>query len=351
MSPRAFIQQLAWFATGLLLLFIACSVHYMILSRRDNMTRQLAIFASARPEFLVLGDSHPAMNVDMRTLGPRYATLAYPQENWREIFLKARYALAAKREIRGVVIPVDLHMFAAYRAEDSGMTNSMRFTRAYADLEPLYRSPLFPLRYLKSLIVYYVPLCLGPNWSNYRGLVLDDIQDAFADHAPRKRIEIDNFGTIYYSDGKTFADLPRVTREAAAHTRAGELFRPPNDSESLVRAFDAFLGLCAERHIAVVGVRYPLTSEVQRAATAYDIRPAEEVYRKRGARMAAILDYTHLMDSAPRSFRDEDHLTRAGARAFTRVLGRDLDHVWGRLAMPGEARVAGNASAGRVAGD
>jgi hypothetical protein len=139
MSPRVFIQRLAWFATGLLLLFIACSVHYMILSRRDNVTRQLAIFASARPEFLILGDSHPAMNVDMRTLGPRYATLAYPQENWREIFLKARYALAAKSGVRGVVIPADLHMFAAYRAEESGMTNSMRFTRAYAERHGSWR--------------------------------------------------------------------------------------------------------------------------------------------------------------------------------------------------------------------
>jgi hypothetical protein len=178
-----------------------------------------------------------------------------------------------KGESRGVVIPADLHMFAAYRAEESGMTNSMRFTRAYADLEPLYRSPLFPLRYLKSLIVYYAPLCLAPNWSNYRGLVLDDIQDALADRAPKKRIEIDDFGTIYYSDGQTFADLPRVTREAAAHTRAGELFRAPNDSESLVRAFDAFLDLCAERHIAVVGVRYPLTPEVQQAAV--EVRSAK----------------------------------------------------------------------------
>jgi hypothetical protein len=90
---------------------------------------------------------------------------------------------------------------------------------------------------------------------------------------------------------------------------------------------------------------------VQRAATAYDVRPAEEVYRKREARMAAILDYTHLMDSAPRSFRDEDHLTRPGARAFTRVLERDLDQVWGRLAMPGETRVVRNVNAGAATGD
>lgn len=327
MTLPKFATRLALFAAGLLVLFAACSVHYAVLSRSDNLVRQLQLFAALEPEVLILGDSHAAMNVDMETLGPRYASLAYPGENWREIFLKTQYALAAKPSVRLVVIPLDMHMFSSYRGQDLDMTHSMRFTRAYDSLEPVYESRWFTLRYVKSLVAYYVPLCLGPNWSNYRVLVLDGIQGAVSGKGPVKRIDIDDHGSLFYSDTRSFMDLPEPSRREAARERAVEQLRPPATCEPLVHAFDEFLRYCADHHVAVVGVRYPLTLEFQAAAKAYDLTGVETIYMARSTRFAAMLDYSLSMATSPRLFRDEDHLTREGARAFTRKLKDDLELI------------------------
>jgi len=327
MSPRQFLSRLAWFVAGLVVLFVACSAHYAALSRNDNLARQLELFGAGQPEVLILGDSHAAMNVDMGALGPHYATLAYPGENWREIFLKMRYALETKPTVKLVVIPLDMHMFSSYRGQDLDMTHSMRFTKAYRDLESVYESSWFQLRYLKSLFAYYVPLCLGPNWSNYRVLVLDGIQGAISGKGPEKRIEIDDHGSIFYSDVRTFMDLPEPSRREAARERAVEQLRPPATCEPLVHAFDEFLRYCAEHKIAVVGVRYPLTSEFRAATTGYDLKGVEAIYQARSSSFTAMLDYSRSMEGTPKLFRDEDHLTRDGARTFTQMLGRDLEPI------------------------
>src|SRR5262245_45560213 len=95
-----FLGSLLVFGIGFSVLFLLCSGHFAVLNRNDNLNVQLQLFTRVRPEILVLGDSHAAMDVDAKTLGPRYFSFAYPQENWREIFLKARYAFDAKPEIR-----------------------------------------------------------------------------------------------------------------------------------------------------------------------------------------------------------------------------------------------------------
>lgn len=326
MSTRAFITRLALFALGALLIFAACSLHYDWLNRDDNLTRQMKLFAAADPSVLILGDSHAAMDLDMQTFGPSYASLAYPQENWREILLKARRALDAKPGVRTIVIPVDGHMFANYR-NDQDMTHSMRLTRSYGELARLYGGGrLFPVRYGKSLLATYVPLCLGANWSGYRVMVLDEIQNLVG-HRPPRRIDIDAFGSIHYSDAQSFADFPVATRMVAARARADEMLHPPVACEPLVRAFDEFLDLCSERHVAVVGVRYPLSPELQSAMTSHDLGPVNATYATRRAKLEAVLDYTHVFDGMPRLFRDEDHLTREGSRTFTRMLSRDLQSI------------------------
>lgn len=335
MTLRSFLSRLALFGLGLVLLFAACTAHYAALSRSDNLERQLQIFAAAGgPEVLILGDSHAAMNVDMDALGPRYASLAYPGENWREILLKTRYAIAAKPSVRLVVIPLDMHMFSSYRGQDLDMTHSMRFTKAYRDLESVYSSSWFQLRYLKSLVAYYVPLCLGPNWSNYRVLVLDNLQGAVSGKGPEKRIVVDDHGSIFYSDMRSFMDLPEPSRREAARERAVEQLRPPATCEPLVHAFDEFLRFCAERKIAVVGVRYPLTPEFRAAASGYDLTDVEAVYKARSSSLVATLDYSHSMEATPKLFRDEDHLTREGARTFTQMLARDLEPIRQRVDAP-----------------
>ena len=328
MSPRQFLSRLAWFVAGLVVLFVACSAHYAALSRNDNLARQLELFGAGRPEVLILGDSHAAMNVDMGALGPHYATLAYPGENWREIFLKMRYALETKPTVKLVVIPLDMHMFSSYRGQDMDMTHSMRFTRAPRDLEQVYGGGrMFLVRYVKSLVAYYLPLCLGPNWSNYRVLVLDHLGGAIWGKGPQKRIEIDDHGSIFYSDMRSFMDLPEPSRREAARERAVEQLKPPATCEPLVHAFDEFLRYCAEHKVAVVGVRYPLTPEFRAAAAGYDLTAVEAVYRARASRFVTKLDYSRSMEATPKLFRDEDHLTREGARAFTQMLSRDLEPI------------------------
>ena len=328
MPARRFVLRSLLFTAGLGLLFAVCSLHYAVLSRGDNLARQLELFAATDPEVLILGDSHAAMNVDMTVLGSRYASLAYPQENWREIYLKARYALASKPGVRAIVVPIDWHMFGAYRSEDLDMTHSMRFTRAYGDLDPLYRDRLFPLRYLKSLVVYHLPLTAGPTWSNYRVLALDALEHRVGRGKADKRIVIDASGSMYYSEVKSFADLPEGSRREAARARTTEQLQAPNACTPLIHAFDEFLAFCARRNVAVIGVRYPLTTEFRDAAAAYDVTGIEAVYRSRAPKLAAVLDYSRSMDASPSLFRDEDHLTRQGSRTFTRMLRRDLDSLW-----------------------
>jgi len=322
-----FLTSLLIFGIGFSLLFLLCSRHFAVLSRNDNLDVQLRLFSRARPDILVLGDSHPAMDVDARTLGPRYFSFAYPQENWRETLLKARYAFDAKPEIRGVVIPLDVHMFAAYRNEDEDLTHTMRFDRSYEHLAETFGGRWFPVHYVRSLSSLYLPLTLAPNWTNYRVLVLDDLSKSILGKAPRKRIEIDAYGSMSYSDTSEFDSLPASSRRRAARTRAEEQLHDPIVCAPLVRAFDSFLDLCASRGIQVIGVRYPLTPEFRQAAASYDLGRVEQIYRDRFEHFEHVLDYRNLLDGKPSSFRDEDHLTKHGALEFTNRLRRDLERI------------------------
>lgn len=322
-----FLGSLLLFGTGFLVLFLACSGHFAVLSRNDNLDVQLQLFSHVRPEVLILGDSHSAMDLDGRTLGPRYFSFAYPQENWREILLKARYAFDAKPEIRMVVIPVDWHMFAAYRNENEDLTHTMRYDRSYEHLSEAYDGRLFPVRYVRALSTLYLPLTLGANWTNYRVLVLDDLSKTLLGEAKRKQIEIDSYGSISYSDTNQFALLPADSRREAARTRAQEQLRDPIVCAPLVNAFDSFLDLCSSRGIQVVGIRYPLTREFREAAELYDLARVDRIYRDRSGRFLRTLDYRTLFDEQPEAFRDEDHLTKRAACEFTKRVREDLETI------------------------
>ena len=332
-----FLSSLFMFGIGFALLFLLCSGHFAVLSRNDNLDVQLQLFSRVRPEILVLGDSHAAMDVDARTLGPRYFSFAYPQENWREILLKARYAFDAKPEIREVVIPLDVHMFGAYRNEDEDLTHTMRFDRSYEHLAETFGGRWFRAHYVRSLSSLYLPLTLAPNWTNYRVLVLDDLSKNILGKTPRKRIEIDAYGSMSYSDTNEFDSLPASSRREAARARAQEQLHDPIVCAPLVRAFDSFLDLCASRRIQVIGVRYPLTPEFREAAASYDLERVEQVYRDRSGHFEHVLDYRTLFDGKPGSFRDEDHLTKHAALEFTNRLRRDLEQI---VPEPSELRSA-----------
>lgn len=331
-----FLASLLLFGAGFLALFLACSGHFAVLSRNDNLNVQLQLFSRVHPEILVLGDSHSAMDLDGKTLGPRYFSFAYPQENWREILLKARYAFDTKPEIRAVVIPVDWHMFAAYRNENEDLTHTMRFDRSYQHLSDAYGGRLFPIRYVHALSTFYLPLTLGTNWTNYRVLVLDDLSNLLG-QPRRKQIEIDSYGSITYSDTTRFDLLPAPSRREAARTRAQEQLRDPIVCKPLVDAFDSFLDLCSSRGIQVIGIRYPLTKEFREAAATYDLARVDQIYRERSGRFSRVLEYRALFDGEPGAFRDEDHLTRQAALQFTARVRRDLESV---AIAPSESRTA-----------
>ena len=261
---------------------------------------------------LVLGDSHAYSGADPDVLGDAF-NFASSGENAAQTFGKLRWVLAAAPTVDVVVLPVDLHSFATFRAR--------RFDRPalwdrYVDWAEVGRTTGDPLSFLGLAASAHAPYVSGADDAL---LALTPGTGSATNRGSRLR---DGFRPF----DDSFADHPAAAQRAATRARnmleGGDPFEPVS-----FEYFRRSLELCADHGVRVALVRYPVSEEYWREAVqkvdpeAFYARVQETARRYAGTRL-----FDHHADYFGRNekLRDPDHLNAKGAAEFSSALRDEI---------------------------
>lgn len=317
-----FLGRSALFAVGFLLIFAAANVYYhQRVMKNDFIFTSLNRFReeNVSPRVIFLGDSHAALDIRSEFLDNGYYNFSAPSEGWREFYLRLRAALKLKKNITHIIIPLDDHAFAPYRAQDAFFTNFLHFSDL-DDIKAVFKPSAVTL--FKARVSNYLPLVSPSNRTLIRKVTGEDIYAFMTRTKNTKSIVIDAWGGIVPTDERTWSEVPEWERNAEIVSRANKHFRKPLINEELMVVFEDFLAYCEKHGVKVIGMRYPVTTDYQKAARDRGEGVVQKKYKEFS--FDSTLDYYHAFDKHQDYFRDPDHLNTKGAVVFSQMLMKDL---------------------------
>ncbi|MEK7074697.1 MAG: hypothetical protein AAB968_02940 [Patescibacteria group bacterium] len=317
-----FLGRSALFSFGFLLIFAAANAYYQQrVMKNDFIFTSLNRFReeNINPRIIFLGDSHAALDIRSEFLDDGYYNFSAPSEGWREFSLRLRTALKLKKTITHVIIPLDDHAFAPYRAHDVFFTNFLHFSDL-DDIKAVFKPSAVTL--FKARVSNYLPLVSPGNRTLIRKVTGEDMYAFITRTKNIKSIVIDAWGGIVPTDERIWSEVPERERNEEIASRANKHFRKPLINEELMATFEDFLAYCEKHGVKVIGVRYPVTTDYQQAAKEH----GEGLVQKRYQDFSfdGTLDYYHAFDKHQDYFRDPDHLNTKGAVVFSQMLMADL---------------------------
>ena len=263
-------------------------------------------------EILAIGDSHMATGFDPRFFS-RAFNFALHGENYIYNYYKLKVILKRNPRIRTILLPLDLHSFSSWRADQS--LADFYWVR-YANYLELGWFSREPLEYLRK----YIRGRFFPYLGEFAALLGVPGQDLVTRSAPRPEI-IQGFvlktGTYDQNREK------KAVHSARLHFLGHKAY-----DELVARYFRKILELCAARGKTLVLIKFPVSEPYYRMAAK---RVAEEeIYRRademiRPYRNVRVLDFQKLFFDRDRLlFDDPDHLNEVGARILTSEIERYL---------------------------
>ena len=273
-----------------------------------------------RYRIAILGDSRSLCHVNPHIIGDDCINLAALWEGYAITYYKLRDILdQSPQQLRTVVLPVDRHSFSASRESQ----HRDRYWAPHADMLDITLASGHPLRnlvgYIKNSLFAYANLPTQ----------LDRfIRPGELEWPLRARTEK---GYLPLRT-QNFSALAPEQRKEAAKRMAGTVVGPdtPWWCDEMGLHLRRILGLCRDRGIQVVLVRYPITPEFDAALNQHI--PAADYQRKVDQILAEfpgtpLLDYTRLYLDRPDLFSDPGHLNDTGATAFSERLRQDLQNL------------------------
>ncbi len=323
---KRFFLRFCVFSTGLLLLFILLNVYdrYRVDTVSTYAHQFAAFHAKQNPSVLILGDSHPAYGIHPGESSP-YFNFATVGENWQDMLAKATVALKEKPTIKLILIPIDGHMLGEKRVHDSHESDLLHLADSSV-LDPIYHKTLssFSLNdKLWAQLLYYFPLFDAQNRYTLTKILSEDLHFLFADTKDVSTLAYDANGNVFQKYLKVWNSFPEPDRKQAAENfvkmhYAGNLVTP-----ELRDAADRFFELCEKNHVAVIGIRFPVTREAQEEIKHYSENIVTAYYKTKP--FLFTIDYEHLFDDQQEYFMDETHMNENGARSFTTILLENLE--------------------------
>jgi len=326
--PWKKLWRAALFAAGFFLIFAGLTFYYRErISKNHNLSFLLNRFREeeTNPELVFLGDSHPAIDIKSEFLPRRFHNFSYPGENWRSMSLRARLAMAEKKDLKFLVIPLDYHLFSVYRARDEYFTDFLPFFQL-EDIRDIYRPSGVTL--FKARVSAILPLVSPGNRQRLRKVTGEDLTALLAGTENEKAIAIDEYGGLFHTQERVWPEVPSWQKKEDLKDRIEKHFLAPVVDQRLVGVFDEFLRRAEVRGIKVIGVRFPLSNDYQAAAPEGGRAEVEEVYAQK--KFFGVLDYRNLFSGHEEYFTDPDHLNSEGGNVFTKVLVKDLQSLIAR---------------------
>jgi|CXWL01.1.fsa_nt_gi hypothetical protein len=296
-------------------------MNYALLKKDDGFVQSLEYFEQvSNSQGLVLGDSHPAYDIDPEALGEGWHNFSYPGENLVMTYFKLKYALAKGHRPSYVVLPLDLHSFSVYRSIGTDYSNALSFTTS----EELRKVVGFQA-WAKSVIKSYLPLTSTFNRQQFLEYGIKRLKSCvFGEKEVLKKFTVSKRGHLE-SHQKGFVEMSLGERDKVATARYSEQMKPPLLSPLLVEYFLKIIALCKERDILLVGVRYPLSGPYyEHVRTNPDISDVVRLYQSSGGNFLIMKDYSQLYLDRDEYFNDADHLNVRGSAEFSKLLASEL---------------------------
>ncbi|MEO8467942.1 MAG: hypothetical protein ABI640_21695 [Gammaproteobacteria bacterium] len=317
-KPFSWGRLLLQFASVLIVFaFANVAVYYHTeYFEKARANHELVDLAARKPGVRVLfaGDSHVAealnggLNADPKATG---FSVAFRGDSARECFAKIRRVLELSKGIDTIAVSVDPHMFGTGRVESSNRSFSDRYFIADGDSSGLRQGWL-------PTLLDQVPL-FNDDFVQYLRRVL---LASFSTHRSAPR----GAGEILQEGVATTWQLLSDDERAEQARRTGDMdHRGVGQEQQPLFWYGRILELARERHLSVIGVRFPVHSEYSAQASVADVANVDEFLHSHG--LTKIVDL-HDALADPGDFEDEDHVNQTGAAKLLALLAPRLDHLF-----------------------
>ncbi|MDQ6771101.1 MAG: hypothetical protein M3Z54_14060 [Gemmatimonadota bacterium] len=263
----------------------------------DYLPAHVRLFHSSHAQTIALGDSHMAYGfVPSRDA----VNLAFPGETIEDISHKAFSYLSTRRVTRAVV-QADAHMFSAYRANTEADYKAL-FDRTFDDTRAAT---------IRTLSGYHRPKL----FAYWRVWLLKGSFDA--------RARFHESGWIESADHWELVD-ERI-RQTIARDRA-KLQDPIDDfaQQKAALAYAALLARLVKAGVNTCIVEFPVSDEYYNHEDIPKIAAVRHWFAAEAVRLGIRYNSYHReFRNQPQFFSDSDHLSSAGAAAFSEKVVRD----------------------------
>ncbi len=310
----AAIRSLSWTRLAAhcmagVLAFVAANVYTFRTSgffqREQEYNAQVSQIDTHRNVHVVFaGDSHFAVPLNDflngNASGPAYS-LAAGGDSLRESFAKVRHVLQTTPGIDTLILTADPHMFATGRLESSN--------RSFADIYFIEAWDRSGVRHnLWSAILQQVPLFNEDFLQYFR----KDLSVLVTHSAKRARAAGDPLAWSRLTDAERMRSA--VATGVGDHDGLGSVQEP-------YVWYTRILDLARERHVRVIGARFPVHPGYSAQAPADKVAELDSFLLGHG--VSQIIDLRNALTD-PKDFEDEDHVNEYGAPAVVMILEERL---------------------------
>lgn len=271
--------------------------------RSDNQFKEYA----SSTKILFLGDSHSRNAIDPELI-PHSFNYAFSGENYIQTYYKLKYVLDNNKDIKAVILPLDLHSFFIEMAESS---KNEWFWKKYIDYLELSRNDQ-RVSYVQKMIISQFPVI------DNGGEFLNNLKGGQKLSILSKGYSIENDNFAYVND-KTENAKNRVSLQLNGK---GVL------DNVLLMYFEKTLEYARLKGVKVYLVKFPISKEYH--SVMMDAVEEENDYSSKidtvlqEHKEATVLDFQNIYFDRPDFFHNSDHLNRDGSLDFTKKLKKIL---------------------------
>jgi hypothetical protein len=311
--------SLAVIAGSILVLELFVRFKLIPLDNWHQIQKKIASKQLSAIEYIALGDSHPAYNLDIED--DRFFNFSYPSENTHKMFIKFKYYLYRGLHPKVVLLQADYHLFSIYRAEFKDYERYFLFfeQQDVDDINALHLNMAYKKEKRIGKLLYQFQNAYAPEIHNtfikyiLNGMIIEN------------RFQLTENGTILTDEG--WKDLLPAKAQQSARKRIRKHF--PDQKEPvypyLVHYYERLIRLCKAHNIRVILIRYPLSrpyfahldQKIQDELNAY-------YHRIQARYQISLWDFSDLIKEKE-FFANPDHLNYEGAKFFGRLIAQKVN--------------------------
>lgn len=283
--------------------------HYDYFAREDT-----------QPEVLIFGDSRGVYGLRNSLLGGRIFNYSYFAENYATHYIRLADAIEKKKNLKAIVIPLDLHSISEHRN-----TRSYSKTLYFSDFDTIrqqYPKTHF-LDNLQGRIEAAFPIL---NRVEFTALVKAFGYDFIALLRNQERTRQRGFDEnldLSVPKFNHWSDYESSEQIRKAHTNAKRKLENKGFSENVYQAQQDIIRLARQNGLKIFGLKYPVRPEYYASAQHHADPKIIESYKS--LELDSILDYRHSYKEHPSLFEDADHLNQQGAKRFSLDVRKALE--------------------------